>query len=132
MAFRSPGLPDRRPKSWSLFIAGAPITRPPPTEGSDWNVSLEPRLELLRFVLQVLGNFSGCLSLSCELVRDQVAERGKGSVVAAPSDRPVISLQLLNCLTQDVATRLQCISFVVGHLRFENPGDSLSPHNARQ
>lgn len=38
-------------------------------------------MELPRFVVQVLGNFSGCLSLSCELVRGQVAERGMGSVV---------------------------------------------------
>lgn len=38
-------------------------------------------LELPRFVVQVLGNFSGCLSLACELVRRQVSERGMGSVV---------------------------------------------------
>lgn len=38
-------------------------------------------LELPRFVVQVLGNFSDCLSLSCELVRRQVAKRGMGSVV---------------------------------------------------
>jgi len=38
-------------------------------------------MELPRFVVQLLGNFSGCLSLSCELVRRQVTERGMGSVV---------------------------------------------------
>ena len=38
-------------------------------------------IELPRFVVQVLGNFSGCLSLACELVRRQVAERGVWSVV---------------------------------------------------
>ena len=38
-------------------------------------------VELPRFVVQILGNFSGCLSLSCELARRQVAKRGVGSVV---------------------------------------------------
>lgn len=43
-------------------------------------------LDLPRFVVQVLGNFSVCLSLSRELARRQVAERGVGYVVvvAAP------------------------------------------------
>ena len=38
-------------------------------------------LELPRFVVQMSGNFSGCLSLSCELVRRQVAERGVGPII---------------------------------------------------
>ena len=43
-------------------------------------------LELPRFVVQMSGDFSSCLSLSCELVRRQVAERGVGplGVVVAP------------------------------------------------
>jgi hypothetical protein len=36
---------------------------------------------LPHYVVQVLGNFSGCLSLACELVRRQVIERGMWSVV---------------------------------------------------
>lgn len=38
-------------------------------------------MELPRFVIQMSGNFSGCLSLSCELVRRQVAERGVGRII---------------------------------------------------
>lgn len=38
-------------------------------------------VKLPRFVVQVSGNFSGCLSLACELVRRQVTERSMWSVV---------------------------------------------------
>ena len=38
-------------------------------------------VELPRFVVQVLGNFTSCLSLACELVRRQVTERGMWSFV---------------------------------------------------
>ena len=38
-------------------------------------------LELPHFVVRFLGNFSGCVSLSCELVRRQVSKRGVGSVI---------------------------------------------------
>jgi hypothetical protein len=53
------------------------------------------RMELPRFVAQVLCNFSGGLSLAYELVRRQVTERGMWSVVvvvAPPFFEPIDSI----------------------------------------
>jgi len=45
-----------------------------PHYGEPVSVSATEFLELPRFVVYALGNLSGCLSLSCEFVRRQVAE----------------------------------------------------------